>query len=132
MDHQVVWLTVLKKLKLGNRAGDERPDGIFCYNDPVAMGSMRAILEAGLKIPEDIAVVGCGNLFYADLLRVPLTSIDHGTSGIGTNAANMALARLEARKAPRSESIVAMPKLVVRASSVRTAAEPRRGKTRGE
>jgi hypothetical protein len=77
MDHQVVWLTVLKKLKLGNRAGDERPDGIFCYNDPVAMGSMRAILEAGLKIPEDIAVVGCGNLFYADLLRVPLTSIDH-------------------------------------------------------
>jgi LacI family transcriptional regulator len=113
-------------------AGEERPDGIFCYNDPVAMGSMRAILEAGLKIPEDIAVVGCGNLFYADLLRVPLTSIDHGTSGIGTNAANMALARLEARKAPRSESIVAMPKLVVRASSVRTAAEPRRGKTRGE
>jgi LacI family transcriptional regulator len=105
-------------------AGDERPDGIFCFNDPVAMGSMRAILEAGFKIPEDIAVVGCGNLFDADLLRVRLTSIDPGTSVIATNAANMALARLKARKTPPPESIVAIPKLVVRASSLRTAAGP--------
>ena len=34
------------------------PDGVFCYNDPVAVGAMKAILEAGLKVPEDISVVG--------------------------------------------------------------------------
>src|SRR5450432_2960808 len=39
-----------------------RPDGVFCCNDPLAMGAMRAILEAGLDIPKDIAVVGCGNI----------------------------------------------------------------------
>src|SRR5215468_4295996 len=37
---------------------DPRPDGVFCYNDPTAMGAVKAILRAGLRIPEDIAVVG--------------------------------------------------------------------------
>ena len=63
-----------------------RPDGVFCANDPIAMGAMRAILEAGLKIPQDIAVVGCGNLHYDDFLLVPLTSIDQDSSGIGETA----------------------------------------------
>ena len=52
------------------------PDGVFCYNDPVAIGAMKAILEAGLKVPEDIAVVGAGNVHYSDVLAVPLTTID--------------------------------------------------------
>src|SRR5260370_35670739 len=60
-----------------------RPDGVFCYNDPAAMGAMKAILEAGLRIPDDVAVVGCGNVRYADNLRVPLSSVDQGTEAIG-------------------------------------------------
>src|SRR5215471_3217197 len=48
------------------------PDGVFCYNDPVAIGAMRAIAEAGLRIPQDIAVVGAGNVHYSDVLAVPL------------------------------------------------------------
>ena len=100
-------------------AGDPVPDGIFCYNDPVAMGSMRAILDSGLRIPEDIAVVGCGNLLYSDFLRIPLSSIDQDSIGIGEGAAKLALARVESRKSLKPESIVARPKLVVRASSLR-------------
>jgi Periplasmic binding protein-like domain len=38
--------------------GDAVPDGVFCYNDPVAVGAVRAISEAGYKVPDDIAVVG--------------------------------------------------------------------------
>jgi LacI family transcriptional regulator len=52
------------------------PDGVFCYNDTIATGAMRAILDAGLRIPQDIAIVGCGDFAYDDLLRIPLTSID--------------------------------------------------------
>src|SRR5262245_58879996 len=37
------------------------PDAVFCHNDPTALGAMKAILGAGLKIPEDIAIIGCGN-----------------------------------------------------------------------
>lgn len=59
-----------------------RPDGVFCCNDPIAMGAMKAILDAGLRIPQDVAIVGCGNVHYDDLLLVPLTSIDQDTNGL--------------------------------------------------
>jgi LacI family transcriptional regulator len=95
-----------------------RPDAVFCYNDPTAMGAMKAILEAGLRIPEDIAIVGCGNVKYAEFLRVPLTSVDQQSSAIGENAARMALALLESKEGARPRSVMLEPKLVVRASTV--------------
>ena len=98
---------------------DPRPDGVFCYNDPTAMGAMRAILEAGLRIPEDIAVVGCGNVFYADFLRVPLTSVDQDSDAIGEHAVNLAMALIGAKTPERPKTILLQPKLVVRASSQR-------------
>jgi LacI family transcriptional regulator len=95
------------------------PDGIFCFNDPVAMGAMRAILEAGLRIPEDIAVMGCGNVLYSEFLRVPLTSIDQDSSAIGRHAAELALSLVGAKGLvpPRTELVA--PRLVVRASTLR-------------
>lgn len=48
------------------------PEAIFCYNDFVAVGAMQAILGAGLLIPGDIALIGCGNLYFANYLKVPL------------------------------------------------------------
>jgi len=98
------------------------PDGVFCYNDPTAMGAMKAVLEAGLRIPEDVAIVGCGNVAYADFLRVPLTSIDQQSAVIGERAARMALALLESGPATRPKAVLLEPKLVVRASTMRAAA----------
>lgn len=96
-----------------------RPDGIFCFNDPAALGAMRAILDAGLRIPEDIAVIGCGNLSYSDFLRVPLSSIEQGTPLIAKAAAGLAL-KLAHSKAPRrTKSELIAPQLVVRTSSLR-------------
>jgi LacI family transcriptional regulator len=100
-------------------AVEPRPDGIFCFNDPVALGAMRAILEAGLRIPEDVAVVGCGNLSYSDFLRVPLTSVDQNSSQIGKLSAELALAIVSANKATRPKTELSPPTLVVRASSMR-------------
>jgi len=96
-----------------------RPDGIFCFNDPVALGAMRAILEAGLRIPEDIAVVGCGNLSYSDFLRIPLSSVDQGSARIGSAAARMALKMAQDRVQLTSETELIEPRIVVRASSLR-------------
>lgn len=96
-----------------------RPDGIFCFNDPVALGTMRAIFNTGLRVPEDIAVVGCGNLSYSDFLRVPLTSVDQNSKMIGKIAATQALKMAESKTpVPRKSALVA-PQLVVRASSLR-------------
>ena len=92
-------------------------DGVVCYNDPVAIGAMKAILEAGLKLPEDIAVVGAGNVRYSDLLSVPLTTIDQGTCQIGTLAAELLMARIGAKGEIRPQKILIPPKLVEREST---------------
>src|SRR5215475_8062951 len=73
-----------------------RPDGIFCYNDPTAYGAIAAVLDAGLRVPEDVAVVGCGNLLYDKFLKVPLTSVDQQAQAIGQKAGALALDLIEA------------------------------------
>lgn len=100
-------------------ANKNRPDGIFCFNDPVALGAMRAILDASLHIPEDIAVIGCGNLSYSDFLRVPLSSVDQNTASIAKAAAALALRMAHSKGARRTRSELFTPHLVVRASTLR-------------
>lgn len=94
-----------------------RPDAVFCYNDLSAIGAIKATLEAGLRVPEDIAFVGCGNLRYAEYLQVPLSSIDHGTKHMGELAAQLAI---DLATIPDLEprSIRVEPRLIVRQSSV--------------
>jgi LacI family transcriptional regulator len=95
------------------------PDGVFCYNDPVATGAMRAVLEAGLRVPHDVAIIGAGNVHYSDLLRVPLSTIDQSSSAIGEKAAEL-LARCIDSKVPlRPQRLFIPPRLVVRESSRR-------------
>jgi len=98
-----------------------RPDAVFCYNDPTAWGAMLAILEAGLRIPEDIAIVGCGNTFTNAFTRVPLTSVDQNAIVMGHEAANLALTAIKDRVKGVEHSPMAVllkPSLVVRASTM--------------
>ncbi len=95
------------------------PDGIFCYNDPVAIGAMKAILEAGLNVPRDIAIVGAGNVHYSDLLAVPLSTVDQGTSQIGTQAAELLLQQVTSKSTLRPKKVLIAPRLVVRQSTER-------------
>lgn len=96
-----------------------RPDGIFCFNDPVAMGAMRAILDAGLLIPRDIAVVGCGNVNYSGFLRVPLTSIDQDSAAIGKYSAELCFSLISADGTQPAKEHLITPRLIVRDSSLR-------------
>ncbi|MGD1101082.1 MAG: LacI family DNA-binding transcriptional regulator [Terriglobia bacterium] len=101
-----------------------QPDGVFCYNDPVAAGAMKAILEAGLDVPGDIAVVGAGDLHYSDLLRVPLSTINYSTSQIGESAAELLLECIESKTPLPPKRILFPPRLVVRESSLRHQSSP--------
>ena len=100
-----------------------RPDGIFCYNDPTAYGAIAAVLDAGLRVPEDVAVVGCGNLLYNKFLKIPLTSVDQQTTAIGQKAGTLALQLIEAGEPIPPRRILLEPKLVVRESTRRQAEE---------
>jgi LacI family transcriptional regulator len=93
------------------------PDGIFCFNDPVAIGAMKASVEAGLRLPRDIAFVGAGNVHYGDALAVPLTSVDQGTCRIGTQAAELLMARIASKRPMRPRTILIPPRLVEREST---------------
>jgi LacI family transcriptional regulator len=96
-----------------------RLDGVFCYNDPMAIGAIHTILDAGLRVPEDIAVIGSGNLHYDAELRVPLSSIDQQTKLIGERAARLTLSLIGSKTRPRTKTIIIQPQLVVRASTER-------------
>jgi len=96
-----------------------RPDGVFGYNDPVAIGAMKALLEAGLRVPEDVAVIGAGNVHYSDALAVPLTTIDQKTREIGARAAELLLGQIESKRPPRPAKILFVPELVPRKSTER-------------
>jgi len=96
-----------------------RPDGVFCCNDPLAMGAFRAIFEAGLQVPKDIAVIGCGNVHYDDLLRVPLTSLDQDSANLGESVARLALNIIKEKNGSAPVSVLLPTRLVVRASTQR-------------
>ena len=96
-----------------------RPDGVFCYNDPIAIGVIDAILEAGLRVPGDIAVIGCGNLHFDKSLRVPLSSVDQQSRAIGERAGELVLSLIAAKGAPRPRSIMLQPSVVPRESTRR-------------
>jgi LacI family transcriptional regulator len=99
------------------------PDGVFCYNDPVAMGALKAALDRGLRVPEDIAIIGCGNCHHSAFLRVPLTSIDQDSAGIGERAAKLALSLVESKSRPvRPKTVLLTPTVVVRESTRRAPA----------
>jgi len=92
------------------------PPGIFAANDPAAIGAMSAISEAGLRIPEDIAIVGGGNIHYGDMLRVPLTTVAWSTSEMGQAAGRLLIDQIEHKKRPKEQHIIVEPELVVRES----------------
>lgn len=96
-----------------------RPDGIFAYNDPMAIGAIHAILDAGLRVPEDIAVIGAGNLHYDTELRIPLSSIDQQTEQIGERAARLTLSLLQSKTRQRNKTVIVQPQLVIRTSTDR-------------
>jgi LacI family transcriptional regulator len=92
------------------------PPAIFAANDPAAIGAMGAITEAGLRIPDDVALVGGGNIHYADMLRVPLTTVAWSTIEMGQAAARLLIGLIEGKKQQREQHIIVDPVLVVRES----------------
>lgn len=97
-----------------------RVDGIFCFNDPLAIGAMEAVLGAGLRIPQDVAIIGCGNHPLGATVRNPISSIDQNTKELGEKAATQVLSILQNNsKSVLDRATLVKPKLLVRASSNR-------------
>lgn len=77
------------------RSARTRPTAIFAANDLCAEGAIRAIRSAGMSVPDDIAVVGYDDTWYATLTQPPLTTVHMPIEEMGEMAARMLIARLE-------------------------------------
>ncbi|MBE3008112.1 LacI family DNA-binding transcriptional regulator [Microbispora sp. NEAU-D428] len=94
---------------------DERPDAVFVAGDEMAVGALRAIGEAGLKVPEDIALVGFDDIEVAALVPPGLTTVAQDKAGFGTAAAEAVVSMINGADAPPPRILPTT--LVVRGSS---------------
>ncbi|MGC8778430.1 MAG: LacI family DNA-binding transcriptional regulator [Candidatus Caldatribacteriaceae bacterium] len=94
----------------------ELPTAIFCMNDMMALGTMRAIREHGFSVPEDFSVVGLDNSILSEFSYPPLTTIAQPFDQMAREAINL-LIKLMAGKKIRKKEILLPPKLLVRAST---------------
>lgn len=95
---------------------DRRPDAVVAGNDLHAIGIIAALTSAGVRVPEDVAVVGYDDIPFAAVAAVPLTTVRQPIADIGTAAAQLLLDEIaEPGRAPRA--VVLAPELVVRASA---------------
>ena len=99
-------------------AGGKLPRAIFAINDPTAIGAMSALHEAGIRVPDEVAIAGAGAIHYGALLRVPLTTVDWDLNEMGQQAAQLLIETIEGgkRKSDRRRNVVVKPELIVRNS----------------
>lgn len=89
---------------------------IFARIDLTALGVLRALREAGLRVPEDVSVVGFDNTQLSAHLQPPLTTVDHTIAEIGRQAVQLLLDRVEGRYHGPPRRLIIQPGLVLRKS----------------
>jgi LacI family transcriptional regulator/LacI family repressor for deo operon, udp, cdd, tsx, nupC, and nupG len=73
---------------------EHRPTALICYNDMMAVGVLKGLHQAGLRVPEDISVTGFDNITVSEYTAPPLTTIDQPKRFLGAEAARMMLDQL--------------------------------------
>ena len=97
-------------------------DAIACSNDLIAMGALRALAERGLRVPQDVAVIGMDDTDLAAMCNPPLSSVSTGAAERGATAARLLLERIaDPDLEPRRYTVP--PRLVVRESTAGDATE---------
>ncbi|MEU0276033.1 LacI family DNA-binding transcriptional regulator [Streptomyces sp. NPDC006307] len=98
-----------------------RPTAVFCANDLLALGVMQTAFDMGVRVPDDLAIVGYDDIEFAEASLIPMTSVRHPAGEMGRLATELLLREIDPPE-PGSEhrhtGIVLKPELVVRRSSM--------------
>ena len=122
----------------GHRAGGQilalaqRPDAVFAANDMMALGCLYAFAQAGLAVPDDIALAGFDDIPLARFVHPSLTTMRVSIAELGASALKRLLVQIDADEAAAAERHVLTPELVVRQSSGGRAATAPAGKKRSD
>ena len=103
-------------------AGSNRPSAVFCYNDMSALGVLQAAAKHRLSVPQDLSIVGFDDIFFAERLEPPLTTIHQPKREIGRSAMELLVALLKGEKA---ESVTTIRgQLIIRGSTAKFRKRP--------
>jgi LacI family transcriptional regulator len=94
-----------------------RPTALACANDLLALGALQGLVAAGVRVPEDMAIVGYDDIAFAAAATVPLTSVRQPRDLLGRTAAELLLEEIEAPAGHCHQQVQFTPELVVRAST---------------
>lgn len=106
-----------RKATLQLLKGGDRPSGIVAANDLSAIGVLAAARTAGLKVPEDLSVVGYDNTALAHNGYVDMTTVDYPRAQIGSIAWDLMAARLSLRSTRPGRTVTVDPALIVRSTT---------------
>jgi LacI family transcriptional regulator len=97
------------------------PDGVFAVEDFTALGAMQALKERGIRIPEDVAIIGFANEDFGKYITPSLSTVDQQTVKMGEEAAKLLLSLSKQENFYESPptKIILEPKMIFRESSVR-------------
>ena len=95
---------------------DPSPTAVFASNDRLAIGAVHAAVEAGLRVPQDVSIVGVDDIELAAYQTPPLTTVRQSLTDVATLATTILLDLLEGH-APEQAQVVFEPELVVREST---------------
>jgi LacI family transcriptional regulator len=95
-----------------------RATAVFCANDLLALGVMRELIKSGIKIPDDIAIIGYDDISFAPSAAIPLSSISQPAYQMGVTAADLILDECESGNLHKHQQIRFQPRLVERASTI--------------
>jgi len=90
---------------------------VFCFNDIAAIGAIRALKDAGLRVPEDVSVVGFDDIQSAAYNTPSLTTVRQPLFEMGQRGAQILLERIANREASYPAEVVMAPELVIREST---------------
>lgn len=111
--------TLLTKLKEILQSKDQRPTGIVCYNDEIAISVLNLLRELNLKVPENLSIVGYDDSYLAEASETKITSVTHPKMEMGIEAAKWIVAAVEKRGTEPTANHQKMyePGLVIRSST---------------
>jgi LacI family transcriptional regulator len=101
----------------GEHAAHDRPTAVTCYNDLVAIGLCRALLELGLRVPDDVSVIGYDDIPLLDFLPVPLTSVRVPKVAMGQIATQLLVRHIESKQGVPPQKVSLEAELIVRRST---------------
>lgn len=98
--HEGGYLATQRLLQESAASSEERVTALFACNDLMAVGAIRACHEAGLRVPQDISIIGFDDIQLASYVVPPLTTIMQPAERLGRTAVEILVARLDTRTAP--------------------------------